>query len=91
MPDLAQYVMTYISAPVVDKTGLSGTYEYQFPLPLFRSGQRGGATGAPPSPQDMVAEFSNTLEEHLGLKLEARRSVSVETLVIDHVEKPSAN
>jgi uncharacterized protein (TIGR03435 family) len=61
----------------VDKTGLTGTYNFMFRW-----------TPAPQPPQ--ATSLSMALQEYLGLKLEPTK-VTVETIVIDYVEKPSEN
>jgi uncharacterized protein (TIGR03435 family) len=67
---------------VIDKTGLSGTFDVH--LRWAKDGEPGDAT-ITDAPSLAVA-----LEEQLGLKLEARRA-PVEYMVVDHVEKPSGN
>jgi uncharacterized protein (TIGR03435 family) len=62
---------------VVDKTGLEGTYDCE------ATWLRAGAEGAGPS-------FFTAIQEQMGLKLEPSKGM-VETVVIDHVERPSAN
>jgi bla regulator protein blaR1 len=71
-----------LNRPVLDKTGLTGHYDLKLNwIPEF--------DGPPPTGSDGVDIFT-ALQEQLGLKLEAQRG-QVETLVIDHVEKPSEN
>jgi uncharacterized protein (TIGR03435 family) len=69
--------------PIQDKTGLTGRYDIVIPRPDM-GGEPGGPGGADRS--GMV--FS--VVDALGLKLESGKS-SVETLVVDHIEKPSEN
>jgi uncharacterized protein (TIGR03435 family) len=52
------------------------------------SGQQ-GADGMP-SPESSGPSLFTAIQEQLGLKLESQKA-PVETLVIDHVEKPSEN
>jgi bla regulator protein blaR1 len=66
---------------VVDRTGLKGVYEFnlqfdEFPNPAF---------GHHDQPDVFVA-----VEEQLGLKLEQRKEL-FDIIVVDHMEKPSAN
>jgi uncharacterized protein (TIGR03435 family) len=71
-----------LDRPVVDKTGLTGHYDVKLNwIPEF--------AGPPPPGSDGVNLFT-AVQEQLGLKLEPQKA-SIETLVIDHVEKPSAN
>lgn len=78
---------TFLSGPraqlehtVVDHTGLSGTFTFK--LEWTPDDKQGADT---PGPSLVTA-----LQEQLGLKLEAGKA-SMETLVIDHAEKPSEN
>jgi len=62
---------------VIDKTGLTGTYDFI----LKWSPDRDSADG--PS-------LFTAIEEQLGLKLEPAKGM-VETLIIDHIERPAEN
>jgi uncharacterized protein (TIGR03435 family) len=88
-----------IEIPFVDRTGLTGIYEYEFPISLSRGGQRGAAqplAGPPPvqsRPERMTeaaANLSGAMEDRLGLRLQPEK-LPVEVVVIDQVEKPSPN
>ena len=81
-----------IRRTVIDKTGLTGTFDVHLRWerdPQSAPGVRkadaglGGVLPAAPSLFDAV-------QEQLGLKLEAGRA-PVEHLVVDHVERPTAN
>ncbi len=82
-----------LDRPVVDQTGLDEKYDF---IVKFTpdAGQRAGfgAAGAPPpadnpdAPPDLFAAF----QQQLGLKIETSKA-AVDVLVIDKVEKPSAN
>lgn len=78
--------------PVVDHTGL--TERYDFNLNWTPDDSQFTQMGAriPPPTDDPNAPPSlyTAMQEQLGLKLEPAKA-STETLVIDHVEKPSAN
>jgi uncharacterized protein (TIGR03435 family) len=91
-----------VRAPVVDKTGLSGIYEYEIvaPRPLPPGQLPPGAAGPPAAdgrgggggfPQHMAGLWSAALEEQLGLRLQLEKSLPVEVVVIDQVEKPTEN
>jgi len=92
MSRLAESLAHVLGRPVVDETGLSGKYTYRLTWtpsdsePLL---QKPGATpdGGPAEPGPSI--FS-AIQEQLGLRLEARR-VTVQVLVIDRLERPSAN
>jgi uncharacterized protein (TIGR03435 family) len=76
------------SRPIQDQTGLTGLYDVVLTLPDM----------PPPSPvapggtsaSDPGGSFVSTIVESLGLKLESTKA-PVETLVIDHMERPSEN
>jgi uncharacterized protein (TIGR03435 family) len=65
---------------VVDKTGLTGKYDISLKWTLDE--QQGTGDGGP--------SILTALQEQLGLKLESTKGPS-NTLVVDHVEKPSEN
>jgi uncharacterized protein (TIGR03435 family) len=72
--------MAVVSRPVIDETGLNGTFDFTLDwVPEFN---------APPDASG--PNFREGLKEQLGLKLEAQQG-PVEILVIDRVEHPSAN
>jgi uncharacterized protein (TIGR03435 family) len=86
---------------VIDKTGLTGRYDYTLkwtpdqPAPqAFGAGQGPGrepmGANAPPPPDPNGPSLFTALQEQLGLKLESQKG-PVEILIIDHVEKPSEN
>lgn len=68
--------------PVIDRTGLSGKYDFTLLLKIDRATQ---ATVGP----DGESAFT-LLEEQLGLKLEPERQL-MDIVVIDSVERPSEN
>jgi bla regulator protein blaR1 len=67
---------------VLDRTGLSGPYE--FTLRFVSPGAPAGEV-----PDDRPSLFT-ALPEQLGLKLEPTRA-PIDTLVIDHIERPTEN
>jgi bla regulator protein blaR1 len=70
---------------ILDKSALSGTYDFTLKLP---EGVPLGIDNAPP-PESYAPEVSAAIDEQLGLKLEPK-NVPLEVLVIDHVEKPES-
>jgi uncharacterized protein (TIGR03435 family) len=79
MPQLAKFATDYvIYAPVLDRTGLSGYFEYRQPV-----------ADAEPNYSDNTDSFLRLLSE-MGLRLQ-RRKGAVEKLVIDSASRPSAN
>jgi uncharacterized protein (TIGR03435 family) len=86
MVDVAQELQVYVDRPVVDYTGLTGTYDIKFEAtPAFRLNRN---PDQPSEPGDISA--FTAVQQQLGLKLEARKA-KIEVLVVDHVEKPSEN
>lgn len=73
-----------LDRPVVDRTGLKGTYNVRMAYTPNIPSNR----GTEPAPDD-ISVFS-AVEVQLGLKLEAQKAM-VEVLVVDRVEKPSEN
>ena len=72
---------------IQDKTGLTGKYDMVIPRPDMGPPPVAGAGG--PSGFD-PSEMIFSAVDALGLKLEPSKSL-VETLVVDHIEKPSEN
>ena len=79
MPQLAKFASAYIlHAPVLDRTELSGSFDYKQRLPDLE-----------PNYSDNSDSFLRLIPE-LGLRL-ARSKGPVEIFVIDHAAKPSPN
>jgi uncharacterized protein (TIGR03435 family) len=73
---------------VLDKTGLSGAFDFDLRWTPEQPAQAKAAdAGLPPADPNGAAIFT-ALQEQLGLKLEAQRG-SVEMVVIDRAEQPS--
>jgi uncharacterized protein (TIGR03435 family) len=73
---------------VLDKTGLTGRYD--FVLKWTPDAGMSGAGDAGASPEASGPSLFTALQEQLGLKLDATKG-SVDTIVIDSVEMPSDN
>jgi uncharacterized protein (TIGR03435 family) len=87
---LAQLLSDQLGRPVLDKTGLKESYDFKMtfsPDPGLRPLAPGDASV--PVDTDGASVFT-AVEEQLGLKLVAQRG-PVEVVVIDSVQKPSAN
>ncbi|MBV9507005.1 MAG: TIGR03435 family protein [Acidobacteriia bacterium] len=67
-----------VDRPVIDRTGLSGNYNYRL--------EWGDDLGTDAGVLSIFAAF----QQQLGLRLEPKRA-SVHVLIVDHAEKPSAN
>ncbi len=81
MPQLAKFASdsVLVRVPVLDRTGLSGSFDYKERQPDLDPVYGG----------DQSASFRSYLEE-AGLKL-VRATGSIEMFVIDHAAKPSPN
>jgi uncharacterized protein (TIGR03435 family) len=83
-----QFLSAALGQPVVDRTGLGGLYDLSLrwddaPIPeggLLGAGVPGGGFGS----------IFTAIQDQLGLRLEHRRA-PVEVLVIDRIDRPSAN
>ena len=85
--DFAGFLQRYFSPlvmnqPVIDRTGLSGRYDFTLKFNPY-GGNTGGVT-------DEFPDFFTAIEQQLGLKLETATE-SVDVLVIDDVQRPSEN
>jgi uncharacterized protein (TIGR03435 family) len=78
---LATSLASIAGRPVLDKTGLTGKYDYK----LEYSPEDSQPDADPTGPSIFTA-----VQEQLGLKLEAAKG-PVEIVVIDHIGKPSGN
>jgi len=89
-----------VGRTVLDKTGLTGRYDFtwEFNVGANAGGGRGGGNpgGANPAASSGAsadaepASIFTVLQEELGLKLDSGKG-PVEVIVIDHVERPSGN
>ena len=88
MPGLAQYLTQLSDLPVVDRTELNGTYEVTLKQAVGARlvGVADDGTAEATVPGDSVQESL----QRLGLRL-VRRKLQLEKLVIDHIERPTAN
>lgn len=97
MAGLVRMLSQQIGSTVVDKTGLTGEYDYTLSFtpddanmqmlgaPKGPAPDGGGQTQEPVGPSIFAA-----LQEQLGLKLVPEKQ-QVDVIVIDHIEQPSAN
>jgi uncharacterized protein (TIGR03435 family) len=91
MKDFASFALqgAVLDRPVLDQTGITGRYD--FTLTWAPLGTEFGGGLGPPSPSDNPPPgLFTAIQEQLGLKLDAVRAPTP-VMVIDKVEKPSAN
>jgi uncharacterized protein (TIGR03435 family) len=97
---LAQTLSQQLGRTVIDKTGLTGLYDFSLSWqPEQRQGQMFKTTAdgeSGPAPADAAAPHTSgptvftALQEQLGLKLDSQKG-PVEILVIEQVEQPTGN
>ena len=80
MDQLVMCLSDVLSRRIVDKTGLTGNYDID--LKWTPDDQQGTSDAGP--------TLFTALAEQLGLKLDATKG-PVDTLVVDHVERPTEN
>ena len=78
MPQLSVRLSRYLQCPVVDKTGLKGSYDFNYEYPDNN-----------PNTQQALANSIITSIEGIGLRLEPATG-QVGMIVVDNAEKPSA-
>jgi uncharacterized protein (TIGR03435 family) len=81
MADLAEILQFRVNRPVVDQTGLKGRYDFK--LQWTTDETRATDADAPPG-------VFTAIQEQIGLKLEPVKAPA-DVLVIDKIERPSAN
>jgi len=98
MSEFASWMQSGVmDKPVVDQTGLKDKYDFKLKWTPDDSqfAQFRGVTG-PPTPKpagdnpDAPPSLYTAVQEQLGLKIEATKAPD-DVIVIDHVDKPSAN
>jgi uncharacterized protein (TIGR03435 family) len=84
---LVQMLSNQTGRQVVDNTGLTGNFDVELRFTLESAGPpRVNPDGTAPPPSDAVSIFT-AVQEALGLKLD-RTKVTVDYLVVDHIERP---
>ena len=99
MPELVRMLSMVLGRTVVDRTGFSGLFDMQLEFlpdpatPALPPPPPESSTGpAPAPPPDWMSSpsISAALQKQLGLQLESAKG-PVDVLVVDHVERPTAN
>ena len=93
MSQVATSLSMFAGRIVVDKTGLSGSYDFTLtwtPDQMPGAGQRPPGAPEPPPIDPNGASLFTAVQEQLGLKLDSQRG-PVAVLVIDRVERPTEN
>ena len=76
-----------LASPVLDKTGLTGFYDFKLAWTDPRFQKPGNDSQLP---ADARPDIFGAVQEQLGLKLEAKKG-PVQVLIVDRAEKPSQN
>jgi uncharacterized protein (TIGR03435 family) len=92
MPYLSRYLSQELRRAVIDHTALTGIYDFtlDFIPDRIQASASNSADGNTVALDPGGASLFAAVQDQLGLKLEPARG-PVETLVIDHVERPSGN
>ena len=83
---LAEVLADQLSHTVIDKTGLTGDYDFRLKWTSEDQSSNTADNGTTDRPPDLFT----ALQEQLGLKLESTKG-PVTTLVVDHAEQPTPN
>lgn len=88
---LAQQLSQQVKRIVVDRTGLTGNFDFKFQfMPENFARSAAPAESGMPAPDPGGTSIFTAVQEQLGLKLESGKA-PIEVIVIDHVERPSGN
>ncbi|HEX4278541.1 MAG TPA: TIGR03435 family protein [Bryobacteraceae bacterium] len=87
MRDVALTLGSVLQKAIVDKTGLTGKYDFRL---RWATEQVSLVPGTPTADADKFPSIFTALREQLGLRLDSTRG-PLEVLVIDRAEKPSEN
>jgi uncharacterized protein (TIGR03435 family) len=90
MPYVATMLENEVHRKVVDRTGLTGAYDFTLTWTPDQPGNVETGGSALPSGDDSAPSIFTAVQEQLGLKLEASKG-PVDVIVVDQVEKPEAN
>jgi uncharacterized protein (TIGR03435 family) len=93
LAEFSQLLSVFLDRPVIDKSGLRGRFDMhlEFSADDTTPGIGGPRPNGPaPAPDPNRPPIFTAIQEQLGLRLQAATG-PVESLVIDHLERPSAN
>jgi uncharacterized protein (TIGR03435 family) len=86
LQEFGDFLSQPLHMPVVDKTGLRGKYDFVLDFTPYLP----DAHNMGPDRPDTTSILMAAMEGELGIKMTSQKA-QVEVMVIDHVEKPSAN
>jgi uncharacterized protein (TIGR03435 family) len=93
LAEFAQVLSIFLDRPVVDRSALEGRFDIhiEFSADETTPGLRGPVSDpSPPAADSNRPSIFTAIQEQLGLQLQSATG-PVESLVIDHVERPSEN
>jgi uncharacterized protein (TIGR03435 family) len=85
MAELADQLSRMLDRPVIDKTGLGGSFDLKLEYSPVQVQSNASST-----PNASAPDILTAIEEQLGVRLEGTKA-EIEVFVIDHAEKPSEN
>ncbi len=92
--DIAEFCIKAEGRPVVDKTGLSGVYDFDFDFSssgVFQARPARPNAAGSDIHADLLPDFATAMQDALGLKLEAK-TLAYDVLVVDQANRvPTAN
>jgi uncharacterized protein (TIGR03435 family) len=83
MSTLAVFLFSFLQKPVEDQTGIRGLYDFNLTF------EPSGAAVLPTDNPNLPSLFT-LVKDQLGLKLHPKK-ILVQTLIVDHLERPSPN
>lgn len=91
MTQFAGFLSVYADRPIVDRTGLTGFYDFTLEW-SFDDSQRSvlDTAGVPGEADANGPSLFTAVSEQLGLKLDTSKA-PIDVMVIDHAERPSEN
>jgi len=78
-----------LAYPILDRTGLTGVYDFELEFTPFQLPPKTDADDSPP-PDLFGTSIFTAFQDQLGLRLESVK-VPVEVLLIDRAERPGEN
>jgi uncharacterized protein (TIGR03435 family) len=76
---------------VVDKTGITGRFDFKLDFPEATIPGLPSANGANIAPEDVPALVTDALKKQLGLKLTPAK-ITLDIVIVDHADRvPTAN
>jgi uncharacterized protein (TIGR03435 family) len=81
---LARSLRAFVDRPIIDKTGLDGTYDILLDFDVYSS------RGATPPPDNDKPSLFTALQNQLGLRLEPQKT-SLPELIVESIQRPAEN